>query len=416
MVQRARLVAADVSTEDSLALSRDVRAAPRTAEEPAEQFRITQVHTVIDAEVQSGIAAPEDGDNPRNAARNSADSRTDQDRSTDLSATLDVARRLYRKVRLREIRSDRALRLFLAGAGLLVREAHRHPRRFDEECKKARVRGGKKRPEVRAIRLAANDPGLHAPKWANAAAYIALPPNGDPPPPTLRAAERYLRKRGGMREISDLYAAHRPPKPEAVDMTEWADAQLEGIPCDAEHGAYPQFATDPAAYRIGLMRLDADGSTRKWLLAETDDFGDPTVRRAVKKIKHRTILEDGPRTYIERSMAARAASAAKAVEEEDEPPDAASSADETDDTGLDSEDRDWLSLSDLIDFVGMRVANVGAANDLDDILRGIGEDKHFLGICLIRKLPGYSPHVFGPTRDHQLIRRVVRQIKKESGK
>jgi len=83
MVQRARLVAADVSTEDSLALSRDVRAAPRTAEEPAEQFRITQVHTVIDAEVQSGIAAPEDGDNPRNAhvARNIADSRTDQDRS-----------------------------------------------------------------------------------------------------------------------------------------------------------------------------------------------------------------------------------------------------------------------------------------------------------------------------------------------
>jgi hypothetical protein len=65
-------------------------------------------------------------------------------------------------------------------------------------------------------------------------------------------------------------------------------------------------------------------------------------------------LKDGPRTYIERSMAARAAWAV----EEDEPADSVLVADEADhaevdDTGLDSKDRNWLNLSDLIDFVSL---------------------------------------------------------------
>jgi hypothetical protein len=367
----------------------------------------------------SGAATPEFGDNPQNGPMvgNNPPSHSDQDGSGRLSTALNLARRLYRRVRLRDIRSDRALRLFLAGAALLIREARQHPERFDQQCAEAGIKRGKKCLEVRAIRLAANDPGLHAPKWANAAGYVARPPNGDPPPPTLRAAERYLRKRGGMREVSDLYAARRRRKPVPVDMTEWADAQLEGIPCDAELGACPQLATNPAAYRIGLMRLNADGLTRNWLLAEADDFGDPTVRRAVTKIKNRSILEDGPRTYIERSMAARAARAvaARAIEE-GEPADAPSSVDEADDRGLDSRDRNFLSLSNLLDFVGLRVANVGATDDLGNILRGIREDEHFLGVCLVRKLPGYVPDIFGPTTDSELIRRVTRKIQNESGK
>jgi hypothetical protein len=365
------------------------------------------------------MATPEYGDNPQNGPMvgNSAPSHGDEDGSGRLPTALNLARRLYRRVRLRDLRSDRALRLFLAGVALLIREALRRPERFDRLCAEAEIKRGKKRLEVRVIRLAANDPGLHAPKWANAAAYIAMPPNGDPPPPTLRAAERYLRKRGGMREVSDLYAAHRLPKSEAVDMTDWADAQLEGIPSDAEHGECPQLATDPAAYRIGLIRLAADGSARIWLLAETGDFGGDTVRRAVKNIKQRTILEDGPRTYIERSMAARAARAVQ----EDELADSVSAADttdhaEVDDRGLDSKDRNWLDLSDLLDFVSLRLANVGAASDLRDILREIGEDEHFIGVCLIRKLPGYLPHIFGPTTDSELVRRVTRKIQKESGK
>jgi hypothetical protein len=257
----------------------------------------------------SGAATSEFGDNPQNGPMvgNSPPSHSDQDRSGRLSTALNLARRLYRRVRLRDIRSDRALRLFLAGAALLIREARQHPERFDQQCAEAGIKRGKKSLEVRAIRLAANDPGLHAPKWANAAAYIAMPPNGDLPPPTLRAAERYLRKRGGMRKLSNLFAARCRVKTKAVDM-------------------------------------------------------------------------------------------------------------EVDDMGLDSEDRKWSSLADLIDFVGLRLANAGAATDLEALLRGIGEAEHFLGICLVRKLPGYLPHIFGPTTDAELIRRVARQIQKELGK
>ena len=109
---------------------------------------------------------------------------------------LGLARRAFDKVKLREVRSDRAIRLFLASTALLLREARRDPVRFNTECKTAGVKGGKRRVEVRAIRLAASDPALHQPKWANCAAYLAAPPNGDPPPTTLLAAERYIRGRG----------------------------------------------------------------------------------------------------------------------------------------------------------------------------------------------------------------------------
>src|SRR5712671_6628462 len=111
-------------------------------EESARKFGFTQIYS----DVVSGIAAPENGDDPQNGhvTRHSASSRSDQDGSAGLSATLDVVRRLYHRVRLRDIRSDRAVRLFVAGAGLLLREAHRHPERFNQECKEAGIKGGKK--------------------------------------------------------------------------------------------------------------------------------------------------------------------------------------------------------------------------------------------------------------------------------
>src|SRR5260370_42342223 len=110
---------------------------------------------------------------------------------------------------------------------------------------------------MKSVRKLGSRVARNAPRFARSGSQRTIPvctrPNGrtlpptlpcrlmvDPPPLTLRAAERYLRKRGNMRKISDLYAAHRRPKPEAVDMTEWPDAQLEGIPCDAEHGACSQ--------------------------------------------------------------------------------------------------------------------------------------------------------------------------------
>jgi hypothetical protein len=47
------------------------------------------------------------------------------------------------------------------------------------------------------------------PRWANAAAYLAHPPNGDEPPPTWRQAIRYINQRGGIRNLSNLYAGSR---------------------------------------------------------------------------------------------------------------------------------------------------------------------------------------------------------------
>jgi hypothetical protein len=83
---------------------------------------------------------------------------------------------------------------------------------------------------------------------------------------------------------------------------------------------------------------------------------------------------------------------------------------------LDSKDQRWLSICDLIDFVGLQVANVQSTHDFEDILNIIGDDEHFVANVLILKRPGYAPAIFGPTMDHELIRRVARQIKKESGK
>ncbi len=60
------------------------------------------------------------------------------------------------------------------------------------------------------------DPGLREPKWANAAAYVAQPPNGDGAPTTLREAARYMRERGGMRELSNLWTAHQKGEPEGA--------------------------------------------------------------------------------------------------------------------------------------------------------------------------------------------------------
>ena len=53
MVERAKLMAVDAHAEDGLALSQDVRATPRTAEESAEKFPLLQLQTVVDGEAQN---------------------------------------------------------------------------------------------------------------------------------------------------------------------------------------------------------------------------------------------------------------------------------------------------------------------------------------------------------------------------
>lgn len=125
-----------------------------------------------------------------------------------LSVILDFASRLYGRVALREMRTHTAVRMFVAGLGLAVRAARQQPDVAKDICRKAGIKAN--RLEVRITRLIVGrrDPRhqdqVH--RWANAAAYIAHPPNGDAPPSTWRDAYRYIGHRNGYRKLSDLYA------------------------------------------------------------------------------------------------------------------------------------------------------------------------------------------------------------------
>jgi hypothetical protein len=90
--------------------------------------------------------------------------------------------------------------MFVGGLGLAVREARRDPEMANDICRKAGIKA--RRREVRVTRLIAGSRNPRRqdqiPRWANCAAYIAHPPNGDVPPADWR--------RGGLRRLSDLYA------------------------------------------------------------------------------------------------------------------------------------------------------------------------------------------------------------------
>ena len=130
---------------------------------------------------------------------------------SQLHDALELARRLFGRVAARDWRSHDAIRMYVAQLGLVVREARRNPVAANEACRKVGIKG--RRLEVRMVRLVAGkrvrSRADQVPRWANAAAYIAHPPNGDGPPSTLREAIRYINRRGGVRNLSDLYAGSR---------------------------------------------------------------------------------------------------------------------------------------------------------------------------------------------------------------
>lgn len=121
---------------------------------------------------------------------------------------LGFAAKLYGRVLLRDMRSHASLRMFVSALAMAVREARRDPEIANAACRKVRIKA--KRIEVRVTRLAAGRRNStrqdQTARWANAAAYVAHPPNGDEPPLDWRAAARYIAKRGGIRRISNLYA------------------------------------------------------------------------------------------------------------------------------------------------------------------------------------------------------------------
>lgn len=201
---------------------------------------------------------------------------------------------------MREERKARTLRMFIASTALVVQAMKRDPEQARVECRKLGVKG--RRPEMQALRLAAGDPGLREPKWANAAAYVAQPPNGDGAPTTLREAARYMRERGGMRELSNLWTAHQKGEPKVPPALEdWGDAMLTGID--------PDFTIKPQnycrTYAVALVRFGGDANDENVWLIEDDDL----ARRLITRVKKTAIIKDGPRDYIENYAAARAAPA-----------------------------------------------------------------------------------------------------------
>lgn len=220
-----------------------------------------------------------------------------------LDDVLTDARELYEQVKLADLRSDQAIQEFVAGVAMVIREARREPDQFDAECKTAEIKRGNKRLEVCATRLAANDPHLAKPRWASAAAYLA---ERVVEAPTRSAATELIRRTpNGITGLAELHAARTTPEPEPVALTEWADAQLDGIGPDAIVDDLAALEGDGHSYRLILEKQMPDGSSRVWLLSESDGFGEPTIRRAVKKVKSRVILQHGPSRYADPSVGPR---------------------------------------------------------------------------------------------------------------
>src|SRR5205814_9082007 len=92
-----------------------------------------------------------------------------------------------------------------------VREARRDPETANAMCRKLGIKG--KRLEVRITRLIAGRRNRQRQdqiaRWANVAAYVAHPLNGDGAPENWQEAARYITRRGGIRRLSNLYAQRR---------------------------------------------------------------------------------------------------------------------------------------------------------------------------------------------------------------
>jgi hypothetical protein len=125
-----------------------------------------------------------------------------------LADALDFATRLYGRVVLRDLRSHAAIGMFCGALAVVVREARRDPETANAMCRSFGIKG--RRLEVRVLRLIAGRGNRQRQdqiyRWANAAAYVALPLNGDDAPGDWREAARYIRRRGGIRRLSNLYA------------------------------------------------------------------------------------------------------------------------------------------------------------------------------------------------------------------
>jgi hypothetical protein len=219
------------------------------------------------------------------------------------TAALDTAQKIHDRYSLKKLRTDRMIRLFVASTALLIRQARKEPERFKQDCATAGIKvSAGKRTEALALCMAAGgNAAFREPKMANCAAYLAQPPNGDPPPASLRDAERYIRRTaGGIRGLSDLYAAWKKgEEPEPPDLIDWADAELDGISADVE--LEPGDDEAMPLYSLALVRFNTE-RTEIWALDPGENA--KRLRSAVKQVKRRAITEN-PGEWEASSIAAK---------------------------------------------------------------------------------------------------------------
>jgi hypothetical protein len=158
---------------------------------------------------------------------------------------LRAARRCYGEVSGAEDQHNVKVREFVARSAMVIQAAQDDPEAFREARKEARVKHRKgERGEVVAIRVAAGDPGLRQPKWANSAAFVATPPDGDPSPESFESALAYLDKRGGMKNLSNLWTVHlkerETEKEPKADVAAEINALLDGLPPDFDEQRVPE--------------------------------------------------------------------------------------------------------------------------------------------------------------------------------
>jgi hypothetical protein len=181
-----------------------------------------------------------------------------------LDDALDLARRLYGRLGVRDARSHHAIRSFVASLALAVRAARRDPETTNVACRNAGVQA--KRIEVRVARLIAGRTRARQDqiaRWANAAAYIARPPNGDEPPASWREAIRYINKRGGVRALSNLHAARKVADP--LDQAGF----FSYIPSEDSHSSWftPRYIFDALDVEFDLDVASPGGDVAPWIPA-----------------------------------------------------------------------------------------------------------------------------------------------------
>lgn len=234
------------------------------------------------------------------------------------ASALSAARDTYGALETVDEHHDKTVLEFVARSAMVYRTAKQEP----ELYRRVKLDTGIKdreglRSEIVAIRVAAGNAKLQQPHWADAVAFLHAPPNGDPPPDCYQQAFAYLKQRGGVRQLSDLWRGYQKGKEaEVIDTEKAVDDLLFDITPDFSAARYYQEGQDDftsGGYALAIVRLDkaADG----WILHGSDK----QLIRTATRIKKRSTLREGVDAYVQRMRREALAEVGLTETAEDEP-------------------------------------------------------------------------------------------------